>query len=477
MMKSFLIKYRLFILISVPALLILWKLILFIDLPYPNLDGPWQLSHTFSILSGQFFLSSFAYDFWIPFQFPPLYGILSSLYFMILHPISKIYSIFFYNIVLIFSAVILSNIFLDKKKIHSYSFKLIIFLSLITTTDIYNQRLELLNINILLILIIILDSQKPSLTNLNIFLTSLITAAAGLVHPVGGFFAVCLCTFIAFTKRFELMFFIKYYLILLLILIISYVPIIMLDYNVWYRNFFTFYLSSEGEDPHKFYYLRIFKYFIISPSSFLPYIYLLFPGNFRFKTILKEFLILTAFLFLISLFGRYYYFPYIYIFIIWRISTYYKEELKLNYYAAVFLLIISPLSTHYIPSISQFLNRSYAENFRNVINYVNEKNYFADYQKVFISTPISMPLIEYQNSRLLVGEYPTYLKFNFNKNELALLANPELIEIFKMYYKLDSSNITITEIFKPVKEDYPIYFRSKYEDKRFPVGLYEIKLK
>lgn len=205
------------ILILIPGLLILWKFLLFIDLPYPNYDGPWALSHTFSVLRGQFLESTFAYDFWVPYQLPPAYGFLSGLFFLILHPLSNVYSIFIYNIVLITMAIILSNTYLNRKSIKSYPLKLIIFVSLLTTTDIYNQRYELLNINLLLLLLILLDVNYKYLSNMRIAIISFLIATIGLIHPVGGFFAVCLSISIAVNRKFNIVFYIKNYLFVILL--------------------------------------------------------------------------------------------------------------------------------------------------------------------------------------------------------------------------------------------------------------------
>lgn len=43
--------------------------------PYPNIDGPWALSHTFSILNGDFFKSNFAHSYMGFYNLPYMYGL------------------------------------------------------------------------------------------------------------------------------------------------------------------------------------------------------------------------------------------------------------------------------------------------------------------------------------------------------------------------------------------------------------------
>lgn len=477
-MKNFLLKNKRLIFILFPSILILWKLLLFIDLPYPNLDGVWQLSHTFSILNGNFLESSFAFDYWIPFQFPPAHGFFMSIFYFVLYPVSKTYSIFFYNILFISSAVLLSNIYLKQKNITSYLFKLLILISLITTTDIFNNRCELTNINLMLILLIVVDSHKDHLSIGQIAIASFLTAICGLIHPLGGFFMICIFTAISFKRGFLFKNYIQYYLFTLFLVCAIYLPIILLDYQSWYKGFIEMYLLSRGQDFHKFSYLFIFKYFLLSPFSFLPYLYVIFSKSIKLSNIIKELLLLLLFVFLLSLFGRYYYFPYIFVFILWRLSNMnFSKELRINYSFILIALILSPVFTHYIPTLSQVLNREYVQNFKNIVNYVENQNYNSEYNKVFISTPIAMPIIEYQNSCMLEGPYPKDIIFTFNNNDLGLIANSEYFNYFRVKYKVEPSDLIIKEIFKPVSEKYPFYFRSKFEDRHMPIGLYEVTRK
>lgn len=469
-----LIKHKTLILILLPGILILWKLLLFLDLPYPNFDGVWSLSPTFSILSGNYLMSTFAHDFWSPFQFTPAYGYLSAIFFLILHPLSRIYSIFIYDIILIIIAIILSNAYLERKEVKSFRVKLIMFISFLTTTDIYNQRNELININLLLIILILLDI-NTHLSVLRIFFISLLTAIVGLNHPVGGIFAVGLFTCIAFKKRLNMGFYIKYYLLSVFFIAIIYIPLIMVNFDQWYINFVGVYLSSSGADYHSVSYSMMFKYFIISPFTFFPYTFLLFSGRYESKKILLELGFLLIVLFFISLFGRYYYFLYIYVFILWRASNWTYSR-NINYKLILGFFLISPLLTHYIPTISQALNREYVINFRNVLNYVNTQNYFSKYDHVHVSIPISMPLIEYSNSRL-IGQIPPNTKSHFRENDIALIVNYDALKSFKHKFELENSDFDIKLIFNSVEEKFPIYFRSKFEDKHVDMGLWEVKLK
>src|ERR1700704_2147824 len=66
-------KYLLFSLL----VLVLWKIILFIVFPFPGIDGVWSLSHTLSILRGNFFKSEFGHSFLEVFNYPYLFGLIN----------------------------------------------------------------------------------------------------------------------------------------------------------------------------------------------------------------------------------------------------------------------------------------------------------------------------------------------------------------------------------------------------------------
>src|SRR5882762_7181878 len=61
---------------SIIVFLLVWKLILFFILPYPNADGVWMLGHTFSILHGDLFRNTFAFSHVSFFNMPYMSGII-----------------------------------------------------------------------------------------------------------------------------------------------------------------------------------------------------------------------------------------------------------------------------------------------------------------------------------------------------------------------------------------------------------------
>src|ERR1043166_6562096 len=91
-------------------LLLLWKALLMFYFPYPNIDGPWALSHTFSILNGNFFKSSFAHSYMGFYNIPYMYGLLTApLYAAFTNTSLMPYSIFNINLILIALTLIIAN--------------------------------------------------------------------------------------------------------------------------------------------------------------------------------------------------------------------------------------------------------------------------------------------------------------------------------------------------------------------------------
>src|ERR1043165_6334955 len=107
--------------------LLILKLALFIYFPLPNVDGPSALSHTFSILNGHFFESSFAHSYMGFYNLPYLYGLLNAPFYLLFKNTTLlVYSIFLLNIVWISATLVLAFVTL-KKKTRDAEIKFVLF--------------------------------------------------------------------------------------------------------------------------------------------------------------------------------------------------------------------------------------------------------------------------------------------------------------------------------------------------------------
>ncbi|MBK8551411.1 MAG: hypothetical protein IPL53_10285 [Ignavibacteria bacterium] len=401
-----------------------------------------------------------------------MYGIITSILFSILHKISETYSIFLFNIVLLICVIILSNSYL-KRKNSSGILKLFIFLSLITSSYSYLERYELINLILLIFQLNLFVNDSNSINNTKTFLISIITAVIFLIHIVGGFFSVFLITFIAVKRKLEWRFYLKYYLLIISMIVLVYLPIILINFKGWYENFFGVYIASSGEAYHGPYFWGLIKYFYISPFTFLPFLLILFATKSNMRRVAYEISMLFIFLLFISLFGAYYYYIYIFVYILWRAGN---LNYAVNVRTSIVILIIflSPYLTHYLPTYSQLSNRKYSDNFRNILEHIYAENYTARYDKVWCNSPISMPLIKYSNARLFHQFYEE--RFDLKENDIILIVNPRFIETLKNKFGLSYSQITIKEIFPPVLPDYTVNLDWKFHQRNIPIGLYEITL-
>jgi hypothetical protein len=202
----------------------------------PNGDGPWALSHTFSILNGHFFESSFGHSYMGFFNLPYLYGLLNApFYFLFKKTDLLIYSVFILNILWISITVVLAFFTLEKNNSRETKFFLFSF-AFILSSYTYSLRPEIFLLPFLFLLQILLDRYK--MNHRGGWLVCLMAAIIGLVHPVGGFYAVffiliyCIDSHIRFRN-----------LLLLLLgtgvtIFVLYGPVVFYDVDLWRLNFF-----------------------------------------------------------------------------------------------------------------------------------------------------------------------------------------------------------------------------------------------
>jgi hypothetical protein len=290
-------------------------LILFIGLiynlffPLPALDGPWYLSHAFSVINGHQFKNTFAADYIDFYNLPYLYGDLSAIfYFPFAHTTLNLYSIFIINFILILSLLFLYyKLYLSLNKKFDSIF-IFFILAVIFSSATYLQRPETIEqiIIILFHLYLIKNHAKPTFIYYIIYRS---------IHNSNTAYPSCRGIYtIAFFSLYSLeniRSFKQYFLSGLTTLIIfslSYLPVVMIDFAQWKLNFFTRSYDNEQRGA-SFYHVIKFCTYAYPLVGFT----LLFFSSLRKQSLLKELIIILLFVIILMPFGRYYYYAYFFI--------------------------------------------------------------------------------------------------------------------------------------------------------------------
>ena len=275
-----------------------WKLLLFTNYPFVSSDGPWTLSHLFSLMIGDSNSSTFGHSF---------YGEVFRTHIleMLLFPLYALFPINTYTFIVInfffiaFTITLIYFIFNRQKQgVQIFGLTSLGFLSSAYT---YGMRSE--NYIIPLILIIILlfnyDNLKSSLST--IFLISLFAAIAAFIHPIGGVVAIIIIIsrLIDYDKYFKMVF---------LFLLFGVIASILVTWGE-IQSYITLFLKSRGSsDDHYFWSLGFLKYIYFS-IGIIPLIII----SIRKKHV-QSIIMLIISIIVISNFGRSYYFHYIFYF-------------------------------------------------------------------------------------------------------------------------------------------------------------------
>lgn len=385
------------------ALLIAWQIGLWIDLPFPNGDGIWSLSQTFSLLRGEFLKSTFGHNYWPIVQVQYLYSVFTAPFYGLYHMLfmHMEYSIFVFNeLLLVFLLWLLYRLLTEAKN----ASPLFVFVSLVcvfTSPYSMNLRPELLNIVGMVLVLFVLRKygKEPSIKW--IVITALLTVLVGIVHPIGGILTIILVGLFGWRHKFQIPFYWKYVGGVVLGLLILYVPIVAIDVRSWLSQMMVF--SAGGADSHTFSPELVKKYFFLAPG--LPALYLVALWTNRGKGSLSELLVFCSLLLVFAFLGRSYYFPYLTVFIFWRFSELQKCELRPI--LAFLFAAISPFMSHYVPTVQQLENRAYVRGFKESLDVVRNYADYSESHRVWVTGQLAMPVIDRPGARLYV---PSYVK-------------------------------------------------------------------
>jgi len=451
--------------IYLPFLVITRLLISFI-LPETYHDPVTMYLPTFRFMVGDYY-----------YQLSHLYGspghwisphtIISAIFFTIL-PISQFSFSLYIAIIAIMGGLI--TVKLCKSNIENN--KLNIFLLILTYfSSIYSYTGRIENFAIILILLIqvptiLFPKYCNKLINI-IIIEPILLSSTILVHPVAGVIASLQMLFLFFSNRRSLLL-----APLIMLSIIIFLFIISFGSIIDYYNYYVYLGSIENRSPFDI--LLICKYFLFNPM-YLIFLYLLIKQS---SNNLKLFAIIFFVTFVISIFGRSYYYPYYITFI--PLVFYYDKvsisSIKLFDKGLIIIaLLIGTFWTIGFHSIQLIENPSYITTYHQVRKFIKEELEFNDpSHNYWVPDKIYMEVAKYQNLR-----YHQYATLNIpggitlQSGDKIYYENPS--DLSYLNRAINNENTKIKNLVSPVKG----LIRSRY----FPrltrsdsLGLWVIEL-
>jgi len=286
---------------------------MYIILPFPNADGPWSLSHTFAILRGDFFRSTFAHDYMGFYNLPYVFGWLTApLYALFAGTDGMMLSIFIINLVWIVLFIYGSYLLL-KKQTDGVVKWLMLALAFVLTTYTYSLRCEIFLLPFMVLMTGCLEKLRNNNNWYTYGATGLLIAIIGLCHPVAGMYAVFFSTLFAYEKKVPWLRWVKLVSVVFIFVAVLYLPVVLYDFALWEINFFEKGIENVCRSVSVSLVIKFFSYNI----PLLLYIIFLLISVPREKR-LKELIYWMCFIGLLMVFGRSYYYIYLYHFALWR---------------------------------------------------------------------------------------------------------------------------------------------------------------
>lgn len=430
------------------AVLLLWHLLLRICLPMPNLDGPWSLSHSFSIINGMPFKSVFAHDFFGFFNLPYTYGLINAVfYFPLAHTQLNFFSIFLVNLFFIGCTIFLIyKLFSEpyKGKETGGLISIALILSLIT----YLQRPELLNLVLLLLMQYVL-SRDNFTARKKVWISGVLIGIIALNHAAGGIYAVYFFSLYVFfdQKSLKISQWIQTGLVSIMVCVLFYLPVLIIGFSGVRQNIFNQYFVSQSHSLN----LSYLSKFLFYSIPFIPLFCLIFLSQPKHK-IIRELILWCGAIAVTSLFGRYYYYHYLIHFLIYRfcatgsfsISKWFRVVLFFFFLAGAFMTLM-------LPTYQIIENPEYAKTYYRVLLSSREICQKNEDKKVWVSPYNAMSVIDQANARLYYDDYIRSAGVHpATSNDIFLFENPSLLRQIKEF-ESGKDSVIVENIIHPVK--------------------------
>jgi len=450
------------------GVLLIWKIILFLDFPVLNADSAWTLSKVYTNLRGDWENSTFAH-YYMP------NGFKVHIFEYLNYPFFKLYPVNTYTVIIHSFVLIGLSILLLYKiiAIKSNSKTLFIFtaLSILTCSYTYGMRYELYCLPIILWGILLMKKEKLSFDLKHILLIFMYSVAA-LMHPTAGVAAAILFLFYLINVKAEL----KTYLYSA-ILGVLFIFILTSGNIIEHINLF---INHDKGDQHPFAVSHFTKFIMLAPTLLV----LCLPAiNNKIQNLLFLIIFIVVFMFL----GRSYYYFYLFAIlsqlVLFNIksneeNTYLNNKVYLGAFLGVFLYTM--FVTHVSPSLSQIVNRDYGKKYREILNKTKQIAESSDKNTLIWLPPrIGMEGIKYENIRLahIAANNASGSKVSLKGNDYLLIyESTDTTEIFKDLIDHTREQVSIELILQPTEKGLPTV-GSFFRKHSSTIGLWKVQLK
>lgn len=381
------------------------------------------------------------------FNLPYLYGLLNAPFYLFFTNTSAlVYSIFLLNILWISVTLILAFYVLKKTDDTETKFFLFAF-AFVLSSYTYSLRPEIFILPFLLLLQISLDTYQRNKNRW--WLPCLLTAAIGLMHPVGGFYAVFFILIYCIDNRIGLQ---KLLLLLAgtgIAVIVLYGPIVFYDIGLWKLNFFHRGFENDTRHIDLYYPLKFYSYSI---PFFVLTVYNIWLSGKKEKS--KEVLYLVICIALLLLFMRSYYLPYLFHFVFWRLSLRKNFLLNKGKRIAFGLAAFAGFFVCFgIPGYQVLENVAYRKVFINILDQARLTAERNNEKRIWVSTMLSMSVIDQPNSRLYLSniEQLSGLKHIVDTGSIYLVTYKNDVNTIRHFNPAATDSIAVQQVYPPVR--------------------------
>ncbi len=388
-------------------LLIGWKTALWLHLPLPSVDGVQSLSHTYSLLRGDFLHSIFLHHWMEIYQLPYGYGVATAPV-MALLPFGTVNNFFAASLIFALAPAAAAGALLATAPArHSRGFTALVALALFLYPHFWIMRPESITVFLLLLCLLLLRGYPQRPRRGPLLASAFFVVFAGLTHPLAGLIGILLVTLMALETRWGWKHLIGFYALAALFLALLYLPIILLDVNLWVENFLGFFTREEPRGFSAFVDLRtsLPRFLVWGAPLLLLYLAAIARSGAGWRSaLLRDALFGLLFAVPVVVAGKGAYYTYLLVFIIWRLA-FVPRALSVPAPLAVLVLVVAPLWTHYFPTFQNLENPRYGENVRAIMQQVDAYSGRGDAGMIWVSSQLGMPLIDERYARIILNYY------------------------------------------------------------------------
>lgn len=388
-------------------LLIAWKTVLWLHLPLPVGDGVQSLSHTYSILRGDFLHSNFLHHWMEIFQLPYAYGVVTAPLMYVL-PFDPLNNYFVASLVFpLVTATITYALLAASPASHSRTFAALTAVLIFLYPNLWSMRPESITVPLLLLTLFVLRPYRQPTHLLPLAGSAFFVVFAGLAHPIGGVIGVLMVTLIALENRWRWKCLFIFYVFTALFLALLYLPLILLDVNLWIKNFIGFFTQEErrGVETLAGIVSTLPRFIAWGLPLLFLYVYALFQSRRQPSMwLLRELAFAALFTIPIVLGGKGAYFMYLLVFILWRLAVL-PSAVSVPVPITAVLLIIAPFWTHYFPTFQNLENPRYGETVRAIMTEVDTYSNRTEPGTIWVSTQLGIPIIDEPYARNILNYY------------------------------------------------------------------------